>query len=504
MSTMGRQSAAKRSARLSLVAGVLGAAVLSGMTFGVSSVAGAATASKATTGGIEVCKYAGDSQVQGTFNYTLTAAGGYSKTLNVPVGSCSGDIKAPPGNVTVTETAQAPYYTAAITASPANYLVSANLVAGSGVFKVVLGQNTTANFWNMTNDGSVKVCKTLTATSGALAGTQFEFLVSDSAVPGTVTVWATATAHGAQQICTPVPYGYPLGSTVTITEVGQPNVQLVGTSISPKSQNAGSTSTVAVLKVGPVTGSVTAAIFTNQALGWVEVCKNAADPSTGTQSFPFTVNGGSVFTVHAGQCSQPFQVPAGTASINEIQANPNFYLANVSTKGVTDPTGSRLLSGPTTDPAIVQVVFGGVGNETIATFTDAVRMGDFKICKAQTSPDANLQGQSTTFDYTYTVNGVTHSGTVSLIVPLTGATCSGLYGPIPVVNADGSAVTVAVTEQATGDPTVDLADVLYQGDGTVISSPPLPAALPATLVFSTGAGMNVATFTDGRTPINIG
>jgi hypothetical protein len=450
MSTMGRQSAAKRTARLSLVAGVLGAAVLSGMTFGVSSVAGAATASTAKTGGIEVCKYAGDSQVQGTFNFKLTGAGGFSHSLSVPVGSCSGDISAPVGQVTVTETAQAPFFVAAITASPASDLVSANLAGGSGVFTVVGGQNTTANFWNKTNDGSVKVCKTLTATSGALVGMPFEFIVSDSAVAGTVTLTADATANGAQQICTPDPVGYPLGSTVTITEVGQPNVQLVRTSISPRSQNAGSTSTVAVLKVGPVTGSVTAATFTNQALGWVEVCKNAADPSTGTQSFPFTVNGGSVFTVHAGQCSQPFQVPTGTASINEIQANPNFFLANVSTKGVTDPTGSRLLSGPTTDPAIVQVVFGGVGNETVATFTDAVRMGDFKICKAQTSPDANLQGSTATFDFTYTVNNVTHSGTVSLIVPLTGATCSGLYGPIPVVNADGSAVTVSVTEETPG------------------------------------------------------
>ena len=500
MSTMGRQSAAKRSARLSLVAGVLGAAVLSGLTFGVSTVAGAATTSKATTGGIEVCKYAGDSQVQGTFNYKLTGPGGFSKSLNVPVGSCSGDIKAPPGNVTVTETAQPPYYTAAITASPANYLVSANVAAGSGVFKVVVGQNTTANFWNKTNDGSVKVCKTLTATSGALAGTQFEFLVTDSAVSGTVTLWATATAHGAQQICTPDPYTYPLGSIVTITEVGQPNVQLVGTSISPRSQNAGSTSTVAVLKVGPVTGSVTAATFTNQALGWVEVCKNAADPSTGSQSFPFTVNGGPVFTVHAGQCSQPFQVPAGTATINEIQANPNFYLKNVSTMGVTDPTGSRLLSGPTQDPATVKVVFGGVGNETVATFTDAVFQGDFKICTAQTSPDANLQGQLFTYYYTYTVNGVTTSGYVTLTAPLTGATCSGLYGPIPVVNADGSAVDVSVTAEATSDPTVDLQGVLYQGNGNVISMPALPSALPGTLVFSNGAGMNVATFTDGRTP----
>ena len=499
MSITGRQFAAKRSARRSLVAGVVGAALLSGMTFGVSAVAGAATATTAKTGGIEVCKYAGDTQVKGTFNYQLTA-GSWSASLSVPVGSCSGDIPAPVGPVTVTETAQAPYYTSAITASPLRRLVSANVPGGSGVFKVVSNQNTTANFWNSTHDGSVKVCKTLTATSGALTGMPFQFLVTDSAVSGTASVWANATAFGAQQICTPVAKGYPLGSTVTITEVGQPNVQLVGTSISPMSQNAGSTSTVAVLKVGPVTGSVTAATFTNQALGWLEVCKNAADQSTGTQSFPFTVNGGAIFTVHAGQCSQPFQVPTGTASINEIQANPNFYLANVSTQGVTDPTGSRLLSGPTDDPATVAVVFGGVGNETIATFTDAVHMGDFKICTSQTSPDANLQGLPFVYSYTYTVNGVTSSGSVTLTQPLTGASCSGLYGPIPVVNADGSAVKVSVTAQATGDPTVNLQGVLYQGNGTVISSPTLPSALPATLVFTNGAGMNVATFTDGRTP----
>jgi hypothetical protein len=82
MSILGRQSAAKRSARLSLVAGVVGAAVLSGMTLGVSTVTGAATAVTAKTGGIEVCKYAGDTQVHGTFNYQLTATN-WSATLVV-------------------------------------------------------------------------------------------------------------------------------------------------------------------------------------------------------------------------------------------------------------------------------------------------------------------------------------------------------------------------------------------------------------------------------------
>ena len=100
--------------------------------------------------------------------------------------------------------------------------------------------------------------------------------------------------------------------------------------------------------------------------------------------------------------SQAFQVPAGTATVQEYNTNPDFYLANVSTVGVTDPTGSRLLSGSTTNPATVSVPFGGVNNETVVTFTNDTNQAQFKVCTAQTSPDAALVGDAFPYTWAYT------------------------------------------------------------------------------------------------------
>jgi hypothetical protein len=445
------------------------------------------------TGAIEVCKQAGDSYVNGSFNFSLSE-GEWSSSVSVLTGQCSGEITVPAGQVSVTEAPSAPYYLASVSSIPQSALLGSNLANGQATFAVSSGSATTAIFTNATELGYVKVCKTLTSGSGALTGDTFNFNVSDAAGNQAVSVIAPAPGQTA---CALDFTALPVGSVAHVTEVGQPNVALTGVSVYPSSSDAGSTSTTGAITVGT---SVASATFTNEALGWVEVCKNAADPSTGNQIFPFTVNGGQVFTVMANQCSQAFQVPAGTATINEIQANPNFYLENVTAIGGW-PTTNRLLSGPTDDPATVTVPFGGVGNETVATFTDAVYQGSFKICTAQTSPDANLAaGQLFVYNYSYTVNGTTTTGSVTLTNPATGATCSGIIGPIPVVNADGSAVQVSVTEALPATPSVQLANVQYQGNGMVVSSPALPSTLPATIVFTNGAGMNVATFTDGRTP----
>ncbi len=95
-------------------------------------------------------------------------------------------------------------------------------------------------------------------------------------------------------------------------------------------------------------------------------------------TFNFSVNGGASFPVMAepapGLCSQPFQVPAGTATIQELETNPNFFLKSATAEGY--PEGNALISGPTSNGTItVSVPFGGVGNETVATFTDAVSNG---------------------------------------------------------------------------------------------------------------------------------
>jgi len=110
-----------------------------------------------------------------------------------------------------------------------------------------------------------------------------------------------------------------------------------------------------------------------------------------------------------------------------------------------------------------------------------------------------LAGVSFPYTYSYTVNGTTTTGTVNLVVPTTGSTCSQVVGSIPVINADGSAVHVSVTAGAPAVVSVDLAGFDYQGSGSVISSPLLPAAFPASATYSLGQGMNVTTFTNGAT-----
>ncbi len=355
------------------------------------------------------------------------------------------------------------------------------------------GNTTTGFYTNDTQMGYVKVCKTLTAQSGALVGTNFNFNVSDAA--GTQVVTVTAPPVG-QTYCSPDYSALPLGSVATVTEQSVANVAVVGTSVTPSTADAGSTIGTARVTVG---NGINSALFTNAALGWVEVCKQG-DASVGTSSFNFSVNGGAQFPVQSGQCSQAFQVPAGTATVQEFNSNPNFYLANVSTVGVTDPTGSRLLSGWNTNPATVLVPFGGVGNETVVTFTNATNQAQFKVCTAQTSPDAALAGDAFPYTWSYTVNGVTTTGSANLVVPLTGSLCSNVSALIPLVNTGGAPVVVTVTAGApSGITAVDLANFALAGVGSVLSGPATPTPFPATYTFSVGAGMNVATFTNGAT-----
>jgi hypothetical protein len=458
-------------------------------------------------GYLEVCKNAGDSFVAaGPWTFWIkTPTGGPAilvdpsgnpigpvGPIQVLAGQCSGDIPVAAGQYTVQESFSAPDYVSSIAAFPPTALLGSNAANGSGTFSVSSQVATTAIFTNDVQVGFVKVCKTLTATSGALQGTAFNFNVSDTAGTQVVTVIA---APPGQTACSPDYTGLPIGSVATVTEQSQPNVRIAGVQVIPPSADGGSTSTTAKVIVGPAINSAT---FTNQAQGWVEVCKNAGDASAAGQIFNFSVNGGAPIPVMTGQCSQPIQVDAGTATVQEILTNPNYQITNITTVSVTDPTGSRLLSGQN-NPATVTVPFGGVANETIVTFTNSTVQGAFKICTAQTSPDANLAGDMFTYMYSYTVNGVTTTGSVTLTVPLNGSNCSGIIATLPVINANGTPVQVSVTAEPPALTGVALFGFLYQGAGSVINTPTLPATFPVTVTIDLGAGMNVDTFTNGAT-----
>ncbi len=454
---------------------------------------------------LEVCKVAGDAATAGN-SFPFTESMGGSTTDSFPLTAeqpptlpnCHSTPYPANAAIDIAEQIPTGFVATDISATGTGSLTNVNLSAGTAT--ATLGGDGTTMVVTYTDDkaptsGTIKVCKTLAPNGAALAGTTFIFTVIDNASTATETVQVVAPAVG-QTNCTEVSSGLPLNSIATVTEQAQANVGLVGVSVAPSIQDAGSTHTVAKVLVETTVASAT---FTNDALGWIEVCKHPADSITAGHTFTFTVAGGAAFSVAAGQCSQPIQVAAGNVAVDEIQSNPAFYLANVSTEGATDPTGGRLLTGPLTDPATVVVPYGSVGNETVVTFTDAAILGALKICTAQTSLGAALQGRPFTYDYSYTVNGATTVGSVTLFVPAWGATCSAVIGPIDPVNSDGSPVKVTITAMVPNVASVDLANLSYQGNGSVLSSPVLPAAFPTSATFAVGPGMNIVTFVNGAT-----
>jgi hypothetical protein len=432
-------------------------------------------------GYIEVCKSSFfDEFVSGSFNFTIVDAKGVVINQSVLVGQCTGPLPVAVGNATVTEAASFPTYVDEIDAFPSGRIVSQNLSNRTVTVTVVQGDSSTetaVNFDNATLRGYFKVCKTLTANSSALAGKPFYFDVTDAFGSHTDTVIAGAAGSTS---CIIDFDAVPLGSAVSITEEPTANVVNTAVSVSPASNDAGSFVPTANIKIG--TG-ITTATFTNEAFGTVEVCKTAADASTATQSFQFSVNGGAPFWVHAGQCTLPIAVPAGTATVTEI-GKANFHLVSVTATG---PAGdNRLLSG--TNPVTVSTPFGGVENETAVTFTNAVNTGQFKICKLSSEP--TLQGVTFNFTFSYTVNGTTTNGSAAL----TPGNCSSFSGSIPVVDPSGNPIPIYVTEAAT--PTVSVSSIVVANGNLTASS-----IANGTATFNTNQGFSTITYTNVRSPL---
>lgn len=431
-------------------------------------------------GYIEVCKTRGDHYVSGNFVYTITSSiGGFTDTESVPTGSCTGAIRVPAGVVSVAETPRSPYHVKAINVAPGGRLVTKNLSNGTVSVTVPYGDQSTetlVKYKNATTTSQIKICKQLTSSSGALAGQRFWYDVYDANGSHKVKVVAGS--------CTLDKSKLPVGSLVTITERSVPNVRVVGVTVSPASQDAGSGGDTARLYVSG--GTVTIATFTNQAYGTIEVCKLAADPSTATQTFQFSVNNAPAISVPAGQCSAPLSVPAGTATVYESGPS-NFHLVGIVAKG---PNGdNRLVTGSLDNPATVQVPFGGVENETVAEFTNAVNTGEFKICKVSSEP--TLQSTMFHFDYTYTVNGATTTGSANLKP----GQCSALSGDIPVVDPNGQPIPVYITEAPTASVQVSNIQV---ANGTLAGS----NYANGTATVYVNRGFTTVTYTNVRTPVN--
>jgi hypothetical protein len=469
------------------------------------------------SGWIELCKYAayGNPWTAGDFTFTIS---GVAKPVTVLTGTCSAPIAVPAGPVTVTEDEPANFMLEGVITVPSTALTSVNKSTSSAVVTVPNGVNVVAAFYNEPQLGVVKVCKTLAANATALEGDTFYFDVSYTFTPpapaspisGSGVVSVTAPMATGQTVCAPFFPLLPVGTSVTITEdmnLSPANISPTVTGIIPPSANNGSTSTVANLIVAP---GGTDAFFTNGALGYIEVCKNpiqnyGQDTTAGAQPFYYSIDGGPTFSVTAGNCSAPMQVAVGTHSVYEYP-DPNYYFVSVSTVAADDPTGARLLSSPTTNPASVSVPYGGIGNETVVTFTNHTPGAQIKVCVEQTSPDANLGG------VIKNVTGMTSNGiAISASLTITpsssnpqGEECGNLSVIFDAINGpSNSPVTFTLSETSPNAPAgTDTADVIYQGNGSGPSPDNFPQPLGVTYTFTAGAGENVVTFVNGRTGVS--
>ena len=350
------------------------------------------------------------------------------------------------------------------------------------------------------------MCKALdSANSNALAGETFAFDASVTLSTGqgteeveTAYVVANTFANGpACVFLLDDGGGFPIGSVVTISEESATNVDdLTGTQ------------TVVVPGIWSPSGTpgndITSVTFTNQAEGTIEICKDANDPETYGQPFQFTVNGGAPITVLAGECSPAIAVPAGTATVDEL-ASTNYHEVSVTAIG---PDGSnRIISGtgiaPDLNPITVSVPFGGVGNETLVTYTNAVNTGEFKICKTTTATNGTngvvaLAGDTFTFDYSYAVDGAITADSTSLTIPtnaLPGViVCSGIIATLPVEQSNGTPVVVTVTEVFY--PGAHVFSITYAGNGNEFLN--LPAS--AYEAFDLGDGVNTVTYDNEPNP----
>ena len=291
------------------------------------------------------------------------------------------------------------------------------------------------------------------------------------------------------------------------------------------------TSTDALLTVPPVADGFADAVFTNDPMGYVEVCKqfDASIPGLSNpdvaflsgeyneyNSATFTVNGGASFTVQGGHCSGPIEVPAGTATISEASL-ANFYLEDVTAISVVGLPGSELQSLPSADPAIVTVPYGSVGNETTVKFYDAVDPTQWKICLQESSADANLGGLTATFGGEFASAVVADDATeytapgLSLTIPVdttadpnaaTGLYCTEQFNGPPVVDPLGNPYNLTIVQETAAgvSGTVTVTGIVYQGNGSVVGTPTLGVPPADGITVTAGAGVNVVTFTDGRTP----
>jgi hypothetical protein len=411
------------------------------------------------TGFIEICKNPPghqDSAVTGLWHFTITDDTGTPVGpvggVDVGTGQCTTSLVVPAGILTVTETPRAGYQLTDVFTSPTDALVNSNLLNGTADVEVATTSDPTletqVNFVNEAVRTQLKICKALGPFSGVLGGQTFYFNVTDITDPDNpLYLGSTSVTLGPTGATQCVPFRtLPIGTVVRVDEVfgaDNPNTPYDEsgefiTSTSPATTTIGA-------------GTANTVTITNTAFGLLEVCK---DPVAGLgvpKTFQFRIDSGAVFNVPAGGCANARRVSIGNHTVTEI-AQADYELTGVT----SDPAG-RIVGTPdlANRNVIVSVPYGPDG-ETVVTFTNRIKQGRFKVCKAipGTSFDS-LKGKSFNF-LLYIQTGGTHAAptftstavTVAASTdPLNLTTCSGFTAFYPILQANGERTIAAVQEQ---------------------------------------------------------
>jgi hypothetical protein len=224
-----------------------------------SALAAAVPPPPPTTGILEICKKADNSNgaVTGTFTFTVQG-----QTVMVPVGKCTGPLTVNAGNVTVTEVAKPGTRLSACLTKPVNRLVKCDPGNRQATVRIVAGgvANETVLFItnkvpSTTSTGGIKVCKI--AGNGVTVGTNFTFTVGGR----TVIVPAGPASQGGT--CRIVG-GFTRGSNVTVTEAAKAGTHVSAITVQPVSRQV-SKSTANRTATVTVGRTLTVVSFTNAA-----------------------------------------------------------------------------------------------------------------------------------------------------------------------------------------------------------------------------------------------
>jgi hypothetical protein len=293
-----------------------------------------------------------------------------------------------------------------------------------------------------TGTGYFEVCKLADNSAGTVTGS-FTF------------TWAGGSVAVPVGSCSQLQQA-PAGN-LTITETARTGFAVSQVSANPSGRLVNTDLNARSATIQVVAGDAstqTVVSFTNKVVtpptGFIEICKVAGDNNV-TGDFKFSVNGSqSLVTVPAGSCSTPIEVPAGTATIQEL-ARTGFSLASLSTV----PSGRLVSSNLATRTATVTVMQGSVATQTVVSFTNVTQNGQLKICKAADPNSAT----PVTGTFTFTLSPASANGASSVTVPV---------GSCSLVQSYQVGTHVTVTEAANGGYAVSA--ITIAGSSTIGSS----------------------------------